>query len=1063
MVDRIYEQFDDLNRRVAELYAQQQFERAIPVAERSRAVAEQHWGKQHPNYATSLCNLAELHHELGRYAEAEPLYLEAIEIRRRTLGELDPYLAYTLNCLAELYRLTGRYAEAESRQREALEIRRTALGEDHPQFAESVNNLAALYRAMGRLAEAELLYKQAIAIRRAALGESHPDLATSLNNLALLYDSLGRYAEAEPVYLQAIEIWRVTLGEDHSHHAAGLNNLAMLYDSMGYYADAERLYQQALEIWRKIFGERHPNYGSCLNNLAELYRAVGQYELAEPLYLRESEICRATQGDHTPSFAVSLNNLAALYRAMGKHGQAEPLYLQALEVRRATLGEEHPGFAESLSNVAVFYESIGRYDEAERLQTRALEIRRVKLGETHPSLATSLNNLAALYRATGRHAEAEPYYQQALEIRRQTLGDSHPFVAQSLNNLAVFYAATGRPEKSLELMQQAADVHRRLIGQVFAISSERRRLEYLKNIEVQYHAFLTLVWKHLRESPSAVAAALDLVLRRKAISAEALAAQRDAVLAGRYPQCQSDLQELAALRRRIANKTVAGPGKEDLQAHQQSLRQWNEQREALETKLATEIPEVRLQQHLQDVSCQSVARKLPPDAALVEIVRFNAFDFHAVAERLDESHWRPPRQWQPARYLAFILHGTGQEDVTCMPDNWGPCHEIVDLGEAEPIDRMIASFRSEVIDVQRGLSFGNARLPDATGDVGRALRAVVFDPIACQLGDSRRLFLAPDGELNLLPFGVLPTDDDDRLVDHYQISHVTTGRDVLRFGRTAIGLPTEPLVVADPDYDLSIDDGEDVQKSGVDVRSIGRPPRDFPRDGTTFRRLPATEAEGQHVAALVGTSRLWLRDAALDAKLKAVRSPRILHLATHGFFLEDRANDDHETHATTGFQGLQTGPAGTWSIAGVENPLVRSGLALAGINTWLADGPLPADAEDGILTAEDVTGMDLLDTELVVLSACETGVGEVRSGEGVFGLRRAFVLAGARRLVMSLWKVPDSQTQELMDEVYRHLRSGLPPAESLQQAQLTLQKRYPDPYYWGAFICQGDPAAIDPF
>jgi tetratricopeptide (TPR) repeat protein len=906
MDDRILEQFDDLNRQVAELYQQQQFEQARPIAEQARSLAEQHWGKLHPSYATSLCNLAELHHELGHYSEAEPLYREAIEIRRKVLGERNPYVAYTLNCLAELYRLTGRYAEAEARQLEAVEIRRTALGEDHPEFAESVNNLAALYRAMGRLSEAETLYRHAIGIRRAALGDAHPDLATSLNNLGLLYDSLGRYAEAEPLYLQAVEIWRTTLGEQHSHFAAGLNNLAMLYDSMGRYADAEPLYQRAMEIWRTTFGKQHPNHGTCLNNLAELYRAVGQYELAEPLYRQEAEICLATKGERSPDYAINLNNQAAIYRAMGKFTLAEPLYLQALDIRRQTLGEDHPGFAESLSNVGVFHESLGRYDEAERLQEQALQIRRAKLGEAHPSVATSLNNLAALYRATGRHAEAEPCYERALEIRRNTLGDSHPFVAQSLNNLAVLYAATGRPEPSLERMQQAADVHRRLIGEVFAISSESRRLEFLQRIEVQYHAFLSLVWKYLSESPAAVAAALDLVLARKGIAAEALALQRDAILAGRYPHCERDLGELVVLRRQIARKTLAGPGQDGLEDHQRMLREWNEQRDALETRLARQIPEMRLQRHLRDVNRQAVARNLPPDAALVEIVRFNVFDFQAAGERLDESHWRPPRQWQPARYLALVVRAAGCEDGSRGLDGDGesPC-EMIDLGEAEPIDKLVSGFQSRILGLHRGLSFGDAKSPDAANEAGRSLRAAVFDPIARRLDACRRLLLAPDGVLSMLPYEVLPTGDGGRLIDDYQISYVTTGRDVLRFGRATTSAVTEPLVVADPDYDLCADEGAETRESGAYVPSPGRLSRAFARNGTTFQRLRATEKEGQRIAATLGTQRLWLRDAALDARIKAVRSPRMLHLATHGFFLADRPNVDQDSQGTSGFQSLR--------------------------------------------------------------------------------------------------------------------------------------------------------------
>jgi CHAT domain-containing protein len=284
---------------------------------------------------------------------------------------------------------------------------------------------------------------------------------------------------------------------------------------------------------------------------------------------------------------------------------------------------------------------------------------------------------------------------------------------------------------------------------------------------------------------------------------------------------------------------------------------------------------------------------------------------------------------------------------------------------------------------------------------------------------------------------------------------VTTGRDVLRFGRARTSAVTEPLVVADPDYDLCADEGAETREFGAYVPSPGCLSRAFPRDGTTFQRLQATEKEGQRIAATLATQRLWLRDAALDARIKAVRSPRMLHLATHGFFLADRPNVDQDSQSTSGFPSLRQEAGGAWSVAGIENPLLRSGLALAGVNTWLAARLVPADVEDGILTAEDVTGMDLTDTELVVLSACETGVGEVRSGEGIFGMRRAFVLAGARTLVMSLWKVPDSQTQELMEAFYRFLQSGTPPADALRQAKLSIREKHPEPYYWGSFICQG--------
>ncbi len=209
----------------------------------------------------------------------------------------------------------------------------------------------------------------------------------------------------------------------------------------------------------------------------------------------------------------------------------------------------------------------------------------------------------------------------------------------------------------------------------------------------------------------------------------------------------------------------------------------------------------------------------------------------------------------------------------------------------------------------------------------------------------------------------------------------------------------------------------------------------------------------------------WLDATALEGRLKtACRSPRILHLATHGFFLPDQERDLNREGRGLGFDfgdfsGARDGLA-RFSGPLMENPMLRSGLALAGANTWLKAGNPPEEAEDGLLTAEDVTGLDLLATELVVLSACETGLGQVHVGEGVFGLRRAFVLAGAKTLVMSLWKVPDEPTRELMEHFYGRLLAGEGRAEALRQAQLALKAKYPEPFYWGAFICQGDPSPL---
>jgi CHAT domain-containing protein/tetratricopeptide (TPR) repeat protein len=1015
---------------------------AEPLLRQALEIRRSSLGEEHPDFVTCLNNLAGLYKAMRDYAAAEPLYRQVLEIRRTILAE---DFALSLNSLAEVYFEMGNYAAAEPLCRQALEIYRVTLGEEHPYFADSLNSLAMLYHAMGSFAIAEPLYRQALGIRRAILGGEHPDFALSLNNLATLYHLMGNYAAAEPLYRQALEIERTILGEEHPDFALSLNNLATLYQLMGNYAAAEPLCRQALEIRRTILGEEHPDFALSLNNLATLYQLMGNYAAAEPLCRQALEIRRTILGEEHPDFAVSLNSLAKLCHLMGNNAAAEPLHRQALEICRMTLGEEHPIFVTLLSNLATLYGLMGNYKAAEPLHRQALGIRRTVLGETHPDFAVSLHNLAMLYSEMGNYAAAEPLYRQALEICRMTLGEEHPDFATSLSNLAILFVATDRKNEAITLMQQVTVFTERMIGQIFSIGSESQRMAYLMTTYGEIDVFLSLVFQYLSNPPGAISAALELVLRRKAIGAEVLAAQRDAVLGGEYPALEPKLWELTTLRMQIAQKTLAGPGPEGLSTHRQLLDEWNAQKEKLEAELARQIPEMNLEQKLREVDRQAVALALPEGSVLIEFVRFNVFDFKAVPARGES-------RWKPARYLAFVLPA-GE------PDNL----QMIDLGEAEPIDRMIATFRDAITGEAEGRDGRDfeelpvASVSDEDMSEASSLRESLFDPLLPALGHRKRLLLAPDGDLTRLPFEALPAGDGRCLINDYRISYLSAGRDVLRFGAASSGQPTDPLIAADPDFDLS---GAEAQSQSIVAAPHGPVSRDLGRGNLRFARLPGTRLEGERIASMLGVQP-WLEGAALEARIKACRSPRILHLATHGFFLEDQKHDPNRELLDLGAMSRQPGDSiSRFASPGLENPLLRSGLALAGANTWLKRGSLPAEAEDGLLTAEDVSGLDLLATELVVLSACKTGLGEVRTGEGVFGLRRAFTLAGAKTLVMSLWKVPDQQTQELMEDFYRRILAGQPRADALREAQLAMKAKYPHPFYWGAFICQGNPGSL---
>ncbi|MBD2447717.1 tetratricopeptide repeat protein [Nostoc sp. FACHB-152] len=332
----------------------------------------------------------------GLYDQALPWYEKCREITKQCLGDKHPDFATSLNNLAELYRCQGKYSKAEPLYLQALALRRYFLGEEHPDFAISLHNLAYIFLNQGKYSKAEPLFLQALKLMQNSLGEENLCVATCLKNLASLYNFQGRYYKAELLSRQALKLIRNLLGEENLYVATSLNNLALIYTSQKRYNEAEPLYLRALELIQCLLGEEHPNFASSLNNLALVYKSQERYNEAEPLYLRALELTRCMLGEEHPDVASSLNNLAELYFCQTKYSKAEPLYLQALEIWQHSLGSEHTDVALSLGNLAALYFFQRRYSKAEIFYSKALKILERSLGVNHPNTITIYKNLADL-------------------------------------------------------------------------------------------------------------------------------------------------------------------------------------------------------------------------------------------------------------------------------------------------------------------------------------------------------------------------------------------------------------------------------------------------------------------------------------------------------------------------------------------------------------------------------------------------------------------------------------------------------------------------------------------
>ena len=987
-----------LNEEVVQLYGRGQYEVALPMARQALELRKKALGSEHPEVAESLNNLAELHRARGDYKRALPLLERALAIRETALGIDHPDVAISLDNLAGLHRDKGDYEKALPLFERALAIFEKTLDQDHPNVAIALDNLAGLHQDKGDYERALSLFERALAIFEKALGPKHPDVAASLNNIAKLHQDKGDYERALPLFERALAIFEEAMGPEHPSVATFLDNLAVLYKANGDYEQALPLFERALIVAETALGEDHPHVAISLNNLAFLRYEKGDYERALPLFERALAIFENALGPGHPSVATSLDNLAVLHKAKGDYERVLPLHQRALTIREKALGPKHPDLATSLNNLAKLHYAKGDHKRALPLFERALAIFEASLDKEHPYVAVSLNNLAELHRITGDYEQALPLYERALAIHEKVLGKKHPDVAHSLMNLAVLHWAWGDDALAVSRLERALAVREAHIDQILAADSARGRRLFLEQFMGDLDTAITFALD--RPSVQTRRLAMATLLARKGRGLDSASGAFATVRQRLGPAEQRLLDGYRANRTIYARQLLRGPGSIARAQHNQNLAALEARGHDLERRIAARSVEFR--SRLQPVTVAAVQGALPADSVLVEWVRYRSFD--SRASRKD--------RFGAARYAAAVLSPAG-EPV------W------LDLGEAAAIDAAVEVWREALANF---LDLAH------TTQAARDLDALVMAPVRAHLGDASRVYLAPDGQLSLVPFAALVDERGQYLVESYPFTYLTSGRDLIRLGDPHVApSPRSPaLIVAAPRYTLP---GQ--------------------RERQPFTPLLQVMAEARVVQDLLRDARLVADLDASEAVLQYAKGPTVLHIATHGYF-----------------QPITCGE----SDARASDPMLQSGLALAGANgcrgpseesTALGDPTADQGPGDGLLTALETAALDLYGTELAVLSACDTGLGDaVGRSDGLYGLRRALVLAGARTQMISLWVANDVTTRQLMTDFYRNLAAGLDRTEALRQVQLDMLRasdgdlRSAHPHFWANFILSGSDAPL---
>ncbi len=1018
---------------------------AEPLLLKAQANQEKAVGKKSPEYATTTNLLADLYDNLQRYDKAQPLYEQSAAIFLETLGETHQKYQNAMNNLATCYLKTQSYPKAKATLSKLLVVLKAKYGENSAKYADTQIILAGLYYETNEFKKAEELYNLGLESYKATFTSKNTNYIEALENLATLYKNQGRNNEAEDLYLEALGACKEVLGNDSAismnlmdelgilytsmgsyeqaaeihkenlisrskkgistqEYAQTAAHLATLYSAMGKYVEAEPLFRQALDIEEKVSGKNTVAYSSILNNLGNLYTAMGRYAEAGKIYEQVLETRKGTLSTNHPEYAATLNAMALLYRKNKQNGLAESLYKQALNIRKMTLGEKSAEYAASLDNLAGFYQSINKNTEAEANYRKALEIRKVVFGAKSTKAAASMNNLAILFEDNKLYAKAEPLYKEALEIFVQNLGEKHPNTTSTLNNAALFFETQGK-------FAQAEPLYQRMVKSVFvqieenfsALSEEEKRLFFNTNKPFLDNFVLFAVNQSQRNAGKAspttdalLGDAYNLLLSTKGLILNATSKAKKNILASNDKNLIKKYEEWQNIREIIAKSYNLGAS--ESRQKKVNLDSLERLANALEKDLSTQSKNFDEAFNTKIFNWKDIQKKLKDKEAAIEIVRLTL-------------------QADTVVYAGFVI-----KKNTTAP-------EIVFLRNGYSMEEDLYFYKNSV----------KFKKED------KITYKVFWQKFAENLQGIERVYVAPDGiytQINLNT--LLNTATGKYVIDEIDIHSVTSTRDILN--EVKISTNNTAILIGRPSYLINKKlEKEYADKTPIDLNNQ----KDSWLANAYFSDLPGTEAEVIAVEKILKKNyktELHLGKDATEERIKNAKNPAILHIATHGFFLPAAEKTDKD-RATIGQAENQPS----------NNPMLNSGIILAGIMDYFKFERSGEMKEDALLSAYEVAGLSLENTE-VIMSACETGLGKTQSGEGVYGLQRAFQLAGAQSIIMSLWKVDDEATTELLT-TYRQEYATMKikdKRQAFKNAQQKIKAKYPSPFFWGAFILIGN-------
>jgi CHAT domain-containing protein len=953
----------------------------------------------HIMYLDILNHLAKYYEETDQYTLAGSTLNRALYVARKKYDNRDLSYGNALTKIASLSIRIGKYEDAEAYLEEAFSI-----------FDDVKSDLSISYQAIAMITKAKLLeiegeYDEAEeSLFKADQLREEGKLIMETSTIDYQDDLAGLYIEAERL-VEAAEILRLSIiskSRDFGKESRKLNQAFILSSKLnllkGDYAEAENFASRANDIMSGIFGETSSKVVPSMLALARVYQSLGDYEKAETQLQKSLVYQRREFGEDHVDVGKTLSELALVkFYQKAPLSETTALFQQAEQIIGKKLGQENPTYAQVLKNLAIANIAAGDYEVAIDNLDQADKIWSKKIGKRNSLNSASVDILKGdiAYRQSDFN-KADNRYKDALAKYEKFFSDTHPEFVKIQSKLAKTYFMSGDWRKALNQIDGVLAKYKDFIRQYFPTLSEREKAKYWNTIKPDYEFFNTLIVSKNRNEKY-IGELYNNALLTKALLLSSSIKIRRKIMGSNDTELQNTYREWIAKKELLT--TALSMTREQLAVNNIDQSKLASDLESLEKELSLKSEAFGETYEKKPITWENVQESLNENEVAIEMVRFRVFE-----KDFSDS----------VKYA--LLYITGQKRAK-------PQMILLDNGQ-ELESKYLKYYRNSI----------RFQIKDT-----RSYEAY-WKPIVDEIGPVATIYLSPDGVYNQINLEAIPIPGSNKYVlDNSNITLISNTKDLYLKKQELKKEPkTTQLVAAifgDPVFYIETSKGIPTKNSGLSRESA-----------VQVSQLPGTKKEIDQVENYLDRNGYEVQNfSSLDAReeiVKLMASPNIFHVATHGFFQEETVT------ASVTDQSL-------YEDYLYENPLLKSGLLLSGAGDILNTTKYNFNINDGILTAYEAMNLNLDQTELVVLSACETGLGELEAGEGVYGLQRSFLVAGAQAVIMSLFKVSDEVTQQLMVRFYQKWLETGDKRQAFIDAKKEIRNEYPDPIYWGPFVMIG--------